>query len=278
LQPTNQASLEQYRRVMLPAWKHTLQVEWPQDGFSNEADLGTPAHTGSEEITIKRSGEQNGIKASLIRPGKNAGRKSPSLIVVLANPDGRSGYFDTTGAPTGLAGKLVERGFHVLLMEKPSTEKARDPFLNFYTTYNRTELQNRVGDIVAVCSHVRASHQYSRVVLCGTGRTGLAALLAAPAADAVSADCDALDLASDQALLARDLFCPGIRNIGAFEGSAILAAPHPLLLHNTAKALPTAGLSSTYLGLGARRKLTIESERLSDEQIVSWISRIARLK
>ena len=92
------------------------------------------------------------------------------------------------------------------------------------------------------------------VILWGAGRGGLWALLAAPAAGAVVADCDQLDVTSDDALLAPDLFCPGIRNIGTFEGAAMLAAPHPVLLHNTGENFPTVALRSTYRAMGASDK------------------------
>ena len=111
-------------------------------------------------------------------------------------------------------------------------------------------------------------------MLCGIGRAGLVVLLAAPAADAVVADCCALDVTSDEALLAPELFCPGIRNIGTFEGAAMLAAPHPLLLHNTADRFRGAALRATYRALGASKKLRIESRKLNDDEIVEWISKL----
>ena len=101
-------------------------------------------------------------------------------------------------------------------------------------------------------------------------------LLAAPGAGTVIADCDQLDVASDEALLAPDLFCPGIRNIGTFEGAAMLAAPHPILLHNTGAAFTTEALCSTYQAIGASDKLRVAAARLPDEEFVSWLSQVKR--
>jgi hypothetical protein len=97
-------------------------------------------------------------------------------------------------------------------------------------------------------------------------------LLAAPAAAAVIADCDGLDVTSDEALLAPDLFCPGIRNIGTFEGGAMLAAPHLLLVHNTGENFPTEALRSTYRSMGASDKLRVVGAALSDEELARWIT------
>ena len=97
-------------------------------------------------------------------------------------------------------------------------------------------------------------------------------MLAAPAADAVVADCDQFDLSTDTALLAPDLFCPGLRSLGAFEGAAILAAPHPLLMLNTDKRFPSGALQSAYQDVGASAKLRIAAQKLPTEELVRWIA------
>jgi hypothetical protein len=110
------------------------------------------------------------------------------------------------------------------------------------------------------------------VVLIGLGRAGLWTSLAAPAADAVLADCDGLDPSSDETLLAPDWFCAGLRNLGTFEGAAMLAAPHPLLLHNTGDKFPTDSVRAAYQALGQTQRLRLENRRLTEDEVVAWIS------
>jgi len=111
-----------------------------------------------------------------------------------------------------------------------------------------------------------------KVTLWGVGRAGLWALLAAPSAGAVVADCSQIDVTSDKALLAPDLFCPGIRNIGTFEGGAILAAPHPLLLHNTGTDFPTDAVRSAYRAIGASDRVRVVASALPEDELVRWVS------
>jgi hypothetical protein len=99
-------------------------------------------------------------------------------------------------------------------------------------------------------------------------------LLAAPSADAVIADVGALDVANDDTLLAPGLFCAGLRNIGTFEGGAMLAAPHPLLLHHTGGIFSTSGILSAYRAVSARGSLKLETEKLSDEVLMEWIGKL----
>ena len=154
------------------------------------------------------------------------------------------------------------------------SEKLHDPFAHFFTTYNRTEIQEQVRNLVGACAFARSVLKANRVILCGAGRAGLWAMLASPAADAVVADCDQLDVSRDEVLLAPDLFCPGIRKIGTFEGAAMLAAPHPLLLHNTGGTFVTDAVRSAYQAIGASDKLRVESSQLPDAELVQWISRL----
>ena len=164
----------------------------------------------------------------------------------------------------------------MLVVDRFSTGGPPDQFTNFYGTYNRTKLQERVRDLLTVCAVAGSAAdprgpRFFDVILWGTGRAGLWALLAAPAAGAVIADGDQLDVTSDSALLAPDLFCPGIRNIGTLEGGAVLAAPHPLLLHNTGESFSTDALRSAYRASGASGKLRVAAARLPDEELVKWI-------
>ena len=187
---------------------------------------------------------------------------------------------DAGAKPAGLPLALLQRGLAVLMVDRFSTGAPPNQFTNFYTTYNRTELQERVRDLLTVCAAAGSAAdprgpRFFDVILWGTGRAGLWALLAAPAAGAVIADCDQLDVTSDEALLAPDLFCPGIRNIGTFEGAAMLAAPHPLLLHNTGENFPTDALRPAYRAMGASDKLRVVAARLPDEELVRWISQYA---
>ena len=150
---------------------------------------------------------------------------------------------------------------------------ARKRFDLFLSAYNRTELQERVQDCITVCAFAQSHSKSRRVILCGVGRAGLWALLAAPAADAVAADGDALDLSNDAALLSPDLFVPGLRKIGVFAGAVGLSAPHPLLLHNAGKNFATGPLRDVYAAAGARKMFQEEQVRFSDDKLAKWLAR-----
>ena len=273
LLPRSKVGLAKFKTAMLPAWRHTLQVEWPDERIHSEAQVPiTTAGFRSTCFRIGRGGDGAIVQATCYTP-PGILPNSGSAIVVLGAASGGPAAQPST-VPTPLALSLLQRGMAVLAVDHFRASTLPDQFSNFFTTYNRTLAQERVGDLTRICSFARSQLHARRVVLCGTGAAGLWVLLAAPAADAVIADCNQLDVSSDEALLAPDLFCPGIRNLGTFEGAAILAAPHPLLLHNTGSKFPTASLRCAYDAARANRHLRLESSPLTDEALVNWAAQI----
>lgn len=136
-------------------------------------------------------------------------------------------------------------------------------------------MQQRVGDLVTLCQVAipgkTQAPAFLRPILIGNGPAGLWSLLAAPAAEAVVADCSGVNAQDEQALLAADLFCPGLLSMGGFEGAAALAAPHPVLLHNAGPQFGTKTLRNAYQSGASGRGVRIEHSQLPDDQLVHWV-------
>ncbi|HMJ88599.1 MAG TPA: acetylxylan esterase [Candidatus Acidoferrum sp.] len=277
--PTNPVLLAQYRKEMLPAWRRSLQIDSTERRLLVEPGKITKLPDCTITIlAIGRDGRGDRIPAVLITPRHDPLR----TMAILVHPDGKSAYLDESGAPKGLARQLIEKETAVLLLDTfltgeladETAAKARNYFTNFFTGYNRTDVQERVQDIVTACSFAQAHSKGRRVILCGSGRAGLWTLLAAPAADAVVADCAQLDSANDRELLARDLFAPGLRKLGAFEGTAAIAATNPLLVHNTGEKFTTTFLSDVYARNRVPEKFRQETAALDEAAVADWIAEL----
>ena len=275
--PGNPPLLERHKQTWLPAWKHTLQAAFVDKGLLVQTDkLRKLPDYNATDLVLGRAGHGDRLPALLFTPRRDTAR----TVVVLAHPQGRAGFVDAEAAPTGLAKAFLQRGLSVLLLDTFLTgaladapaSQARNHFTNFFSTYNRTDCQERVQDLITASAYAQSRSRGTRVILCGAGRAGLWALLAAPAADAVIADCAALNAASDDALLAQDLFVPGLRKLGGFEGAALLAATHPLLLHNTGQGFSTATLRRVYQENHVPERYREEAVRLDDAAIAEWLA------
>jgi len=274
--PINPPLLERYRKQMLPAWECSLQVEFVERGLMVQPGKITKGQDfTTTRLELGRSGRGDRIPVTLITPR----RETLRLIAVLAHPDGQSAYVDSAGAPLRLARKLVDKSISVLLLDTLETgrsgapvAKAPDYAANYYTTYNRTLIQERVQDLVTACALAQTHSKGRRVVLIGTGQAGLWAMLAAPACDALVADCAQFDSSNDRSFLAPDIFSPGLRKLGGFQGVAAINTTNPLLLHNVGKKFETSFLRKVYRGMHVPEKYRQESTALTEDEIASWIS------
>jgi dienelactone hydrolase len=276
LVPREGRGLEKFKSTMRPAWRHTLQVEFPQQGLAMEArESKKVGEITRHSLFVGRKGRGDRLPVVMFTPAKDNLR----VITVLAHPDGKAAFIDDSGAPRGLAKELIGRNHSVVLLDTfltgdladtAAAEKRKYPS-GYFTTYNRTDLQERVQDLITGCAFAQTHGKGRKVVLCGSGRAGLWALLAAPAADAVVADCAGIDLTSDSELMKQDLFTPGLRKIGAFEGAALLGAPNPLLVHNTGEKFSTAWLERGYEKKEALRR---EVRALDAPAQAEWIAQL----
>ena len=282
LQPRNRKDLENFARVLRPAWAHTLLVNqsaldpvtsrsepWPD----SSGEAGVTRH----RLIVSHSAGEREVAASYFAASR-PDPKQPHQMVVLADDGDGKKFFDQAGTPGEVVRALVRQGIPAIVISRYSTGEAANQFTNHFTTYNRTKVQERVGDLIAVCQAARSFDLpgnpggQTSVTLCGLGAAGLWSVLAAPEADAVVADCAAVDANSDEALLAPDLFCPGLRNIGTFAGAAMLAAPRPLRLHNTGGNNPAGAIQSVYQITGATSKLSLQRESQSPAGLVKWLA------
>jgi dienelactone hydrolase len=275
--PVNPPLLERYRKQMIPAWKRSLQVEFIERGLMVLPGKITKAEDyTSTKLTLGRTGRGDRVPVTLITPRRDTLR----TMIVLAYPDGRAAYLNADGSPRGLARKLLDKNLAVLLVDAfltgesadAAADKKRDYAKEFFTTYNRTDVQERVQDLVTACAFAQSHSKGRSVVLCGFGRAGLWAMLAAPAADAVVADCAQFDATSDQSFLAHDIFSPGLRKLGGFEGVAAINTGNPLLLHNTGDKFTTSYLQKVYKGMHVPELFRQEIAALSEEEIAKWVA------
>jgi hypothetical protein len=277
LDPGDAGGLKRFQSVMMPAWRHTLLLDLPV--VRPEVHGETPITYGDFTMIpakISRAGQETGVLTTYWAPPGILKARSPQLIIMVSQNE--SSQSKGSAGPPEPVLQLLQRGLAVLVINQFSPRQTADPFNDFYTTYNRTELQQRVGDLLMVCAAARSIDPRQpvafRVTLFGIDRAGLLTLLAAPAADAVIADCDAMDISDETTLLAPDLFCPGILALGGFETAAILAAPHPLLLHNTGSKFSTGALRSAYVASGVMGRVKTAEGHLTNTEIADWVSKL----
>jgi hypothetical protein len=276
----NKNALDDYRRIMEPAWQRTLQLDWPHEAVRGSAE--NPQQESdyvTDRLKFDRVGADESFGAIRFTPNKARASAKPTVVVLAnagaGNPNEEDAklLINNHVIPGALARRFLDEGFTVVVKAGAGRAADANQTSLLFTAYNRTRLQERVRNLISICEGVKNIYTNNcNVALCGGGSGGYWSLLAAPAADAVIADCDQLNTSDDQALLAPDFFCPGLRNVDTFEGAMVLAAPHPLLLHNAVSDFSAEHVRFSYKTLGKENRLRMESRQLNPGEIVSWVA------
>jgi hypothetical protein len=152
------------------------------------------------------------------------------------------------------------------------TKPASDLWKDFFSTYNRTPLGDRVQKVADLIAEKEAAGA-SDIDVIGVGDAGTWALLAQAVAPAgrgarrLAVDLEGIDLTSD-ALFAGPLYAPGIRQAGDLTSAAALAAPAELIICNPGKGLSEETLKRAIRAGGGKVKL--ESSPLSATSLSGW--------
>lgn len=260
-------SLADFKSTWLPAWKATLQLDDAPVIFEAREALQVN-RVEFEEFAIGRAGRGDRIPVTLLVPRRNPSK----LTVILAHPDGKKAFLDQP--ETGLAQRLLKERHTVLLVDVFGTGSLTgDPTntqANYFSTYNRTVMQERVQDLLTAAEFARTRSKDTQVALVGVQAAGAWAMLAAPGVDIVVADGAGL-ARNDEQLMTPEIFVPGLHRLGTFEGVAALAAPNPLLFHNTRVKSASGVLARAY----PKRTFEEHSQAQSDANIAKWISKMA---
>lgn len=271
LRPRDYESLSRFRKLMSPALHHALAVRSPSPGRVQAFPVPSPKPGGNQKFYIGRGGLGDRVPAELWYPNGDLRDMTATLLV---HPEGKEAL-DAPGA--SWVRPLLARGHLVMSIDAFNTGAARtrrdmsDPF---FTTYNRTDVSNRVQDILTAMVYLESRPEVARVNLAGVGKAGLWCLLArslAPEPHRTLVDVSRFSSEEDRAYL-EHLYVPVLRRAGDFKTAAMLGPATRLLIHNTGESFETDWFRQAYELAGKADLLEIESDRVSREQALSWLT------
>ena len=273
--PSDEKSLKKYQKRTRLAWERTLQMPIAPAKLLTEK-LGQAA-VGDLAVTRLALGLDGlGNRIPVVQFAPEGGAKNWAIVV---HPKGSGALLGPKGAPTGLAKALLEQGVGVLAPDLYQTgalantdvAAKRDLTRNYFTVYNRTDLQERVLDLLAVTRHARRLGD--KVILAGVDRAGLWVQSASPMADATIADCGQFSM-DDETMMAPDLFYPGFYRLGGFEGIGLTGGATPKFLYNTGSQFSTTHMSDVYQAVGAGDRLRVAEAAASDADLAKWAAKL----
>ncbi len=276
IKPDAAEGLKDFRTRMEPALEHSLAAKLPAGAdleVSNAQSFKGPGFTG-ERFFVGRKNEGDRVPAVLWVPSPRSRELVATLVVNEQGSQGVTGA--SKDSPGEFVGALLKSGQLVLSIDCFQTGEARGnraADVKYFTTYNRTDLANRVQDILTAVAYLRNREDVARADLVGQGRAGLWCLLArglAPEIGRTAVDVAQFDNMSDEAFL-KDLFAPGLRRAGDLRAAVALAAPSRLLIHNAGGRFRTEWMENVYKSLGRGNAFRVAHEKLTDAEVVEWL-------
>jgi hypothetical protein len=270
LRPVDAAGLDRFREQFGEAFRYSLMAEYPKWGEMavEHLEVKNSPSAVSERLIISRLGAR--VEAVLWKHPKPK-PKPVSAFALVVEP-----------ASNDLILRLVKADYTVLSLKLfPGGRQIPDK-VKFFTTYNRTDEASRVQDIltaIALLKHSLMAYlgnegQKTSLSVVAQGHAGLLALLArglAPAIDRVVIDAAQFDSSSDETFI-KSMAIPGIRRAGDFTTAATLAPLTPLLIHNTGHKFSAEKIEAVYKAFGKVEDFKSQSAKLSDSEIVTWLS------
>lgn len=203
-----------YRPALARALALPARLDVGSERLSDEADVDIIAR----RVVIKERSRGAEIPAVVVEPADVVARKA----VVVADGHGPKPFMES-----GAVRRLVENGWRVIAVQPPVVPE-RDIEKDFFDTYNRTLLQERVYEAAAAAKWAR--ERADKVALVGTGEGGAWCLLAAPFAEGVSALAVQEDYKGiEDERFVKDFYAPGIRRAGDFRAAEALVKAEKLI-------------------------------------------------
>jgi dienelactone hydrolase len=169
-----------------------------------------------------------------------------------------------------LAPDLFKQGEHVL---QDSTMARRDENAEYFTTYNLTDRQEQIQDLITIIKFINETDNLTQdISLYSSGNTGITALLLATITNDLNKlilDGDHFDPTTDQSMLTLEI--PGIMRIGGLKTALALAANKHLLLYNANPSFLSSAAMEVRKLENNKDHFSIITTSIGDDRVIDFL-------
>jgi hypothetical protein len=279
--PTKKSQWSRFDSVYGVAYRHILADTVPQHVHAKAMSKGAGASFRWKKLMIERGNRHDWIPAILFQPPKQA--KQSKYVTLIVAPRGKSAIANSSGAgPNRLVQRLLNDGQSVMAIDAFKTGEhvlpkgvttARDESEPRFTTFNKTDTQERIQDILTSGKFLENRFPGKSLKLVGLHQAGVWATLAAPLAPMfkmVIGDEDQLNPKQANQLLS-SFFVPGLLRYGNVQTALALAANQGtrMTIYNVNPSLNKKKMKAVFKLFGHPKNLSmIRKQKLSRETMV----------
>jgi dienelactone hydrolase len=280
--PTNPAEWNRFNSVYGMAYQHIIADSIPPLVHAKVVEKGiTNKGFRYEKLLLERAHRHDWIPAVLFQPSE--GGIKPKGITLIVSPAGKLGIANSSRtAPNQLVQKLLKHGQSVMAIDVFKTGEhilshgvttERDESKPHFTTYNKTDTQQRIQDILTAGKYLQQTFSGRHVNLLGLHRGGIWGMLAAPIGGKLFAHIicseDQIDLSQTGQLL--PFFIGGLAKYGGVPTALALTAEQDtkVTIYNVNPAMNMDKIKTAYRSLGRLNHLSIIPGNLTTPKIAN---------
>ncbi len=248
--PKDPKSLEQFRSLYGSAMPHLTGTISPEAIDYKVLKSAKGKDFTVYQLLIARKNENDWIPCVLYQPSSIA-----NSTVILTADDGKNHWVkDGASTPDEVILKLLDQKRSVLVPDlfkqgehvlQDSTKTRRDENIEHFTSYNLTDRQEQIQDLLTIVSAMRSNKELSQKIdLYATGNTGITGLFASTLINDLNKiviDGNGFDPTTDQNMLTLQM--PGIMRIGGLKTVLALATNQNMLLYNANPSLVSSEIT-----------------------------------
>ncbi len=276
--PKDENSLNKFKEIYGTAYAHVLSAETPENVSVQVQGRSAGSDYMATRMLLSRSGKNDWIPAIWYQPVN--GSKTATLVVsslgkaALVSPD--------RAEPVSLVKTLLEKGQNVLAIDvfktgehilQEGAKTQRDESFRYFTTFNRTDTQERIQDILTALSFLKNQQAMKKINLVGADEAGPWTILASAVADELIDQVIAygVNLNHNEDSEALKLFVPGLSRIGGVQTAIALYAPKKVIIHNIGDEFDPRKDSQVYQITGYQDNFKFYENELSMQEIVELL-------
>ncbi len=235
--PKDSLSLRQFQKIYGTALREILAAHRPEHVVFHPVGGWQGENYLLRKLLIARKGKFDWIPAIFVEPAHSYG----SAVLVVSGKGKGSLFSPRSQDLSKWIRFLLHKGVAVLAIDPfgvgehillKGTKTERDEKVNYFTTYNRTKVQEQVQDVLTSTVALEKLSGVNKIGLIGLGKGGPVALLSASLEknfQKILVDATALEAKKKNLLLS--YFVPGLGRIGDFTTAAAFISPQPLTIY-----------------------------------------------
>ncbi len=278
--PKDSKSLDSFKSVYGKAVRHLIGAEAPEAVSCQLLSRTRGDYFIATQLLVSGKDKNEWIPCLLYQP---ISQVANSTVIVTGDQGKNQWVSHGSASPNAFIHQLLHQKCNVLVADlfkqgehtlQDSTLTRRDEKARFFSTFNLTDRQEQIRDLLTLIRCIKESRDLSHTInLYSAGNSGLTALLLSSITsdlNKIVLDGDHFNPTTDQQMLTLEI--PGIMRIGGLKTVLALSSAQHLVLFNAHESLCSPGISKP-ADFSGNNLFSINPRNVSQDEIIRFLTK-----